>query len=377
MKILFVAPLPPPVAGHSLVSGVLFEDLARDNEAVAVNFNKSSFADGADSARRFAEVLGILWQVFTKKQGAARIYLTISESLLGNLKDLVIYVLCFRRLSTFYIHLHGGSIGRLLWDYHPLLYRLNRVFIRRLAGVIVSGPSHLPIFDGMLPPRRVHIVPNFAQEYLFATEAEIRRTFSTTVPLRVLYISNFIVKKGYNDLLDAFLGLEEELQQRLRIDFAGRFDTSSQEARFLGRIKGLEQLHYHGTVHDVQKRQLFVDAHVFCLPTALFEGQPISILEAYAAGCVVVTTGQSGIRDIFTDGINGEEIESESPASIRAALHRLMRARERLVHTALANNREARGKYRTTTYTAAIRRVVLEQRAPTPHVGGSSDVPVG
>lgn len=54
------------------------------------------------------------------------------------------------------------------------------------------------------------------------------------------------------------------------------------------------------------KLDLFVESHVFVLPTYyLFEGQPIGIIEAYAAGCVVVTTRHSNICDIFSGSING------------------------------------------------------------------------
>jgi glycosyltransferase involved in cell wall biosynthesis len=350
---------PPPITGHSLVSQVLRDDLARDAEVSVVDLAKDSFTDGADSLGRVTEVLGLLWQVLRKRRGATRIYLTISESLMGNLKDLLIYAICFRDLPCMYIHLHGGSIKRLLWDRHPLIHRVNRFFIRRMGGVIVSGRSHLVIFDGVLPPERVHIVTNFAQEYLFVTEGEIRSKFESTDPLRILYISNFIPKKGYGDLVEAYLGLDEETRRAVRIDFAGKFDSPQQEAVFLERISGHDGLHYHGMVDDARKRALFVQSHIFCLPTALFEGQPISILEAYAAGCVVVTTGQSGIRDVFSAEIDGYEIEPEAPASIRAAILRVLAERDRLLGMGLANNRVARERYRAAAYTSALRGVML------------------
>lgn len=359
MKILFIAPLPPPITGHSLASRVLLNDLVRDCEVEVVNLGKDSFEEGVDSLRRITEVLGILRQVWKQRNGSTRIYLTISESLMGNLKDLLIYVLCYKDLSKMYIHLHGGSIKRLLWDRHPMLFYVNRMFIRRLGGALVSGQSHLGIFDGLLPANRVHIVPNFAEDYLFSTESEILHKFSHTDPLRILYLSNFIPKKGYNDIVDAFLGLDDSLKQKLRVDFAGKFDTGSQEAVFLARIGDVEQLQYHGIVDNAKKRHLFVQAHAFCLPTALFEGQPIAILEAYAAGCVVVTTGQSGIRDVFTDGIDGFEIEPMAPPSIAAVFARMIDRREHLVQVALSNNRIARDKYRMASHTAAVRRIML------------------
>jgi glycosyltransferase involved in cell wall biosynthesis len=361
MKILFIAPLPPPIHGHSLVSRVLLDDLERDNEMLVVDTNKRSMVMGAESPKRFVDVVGLLRKVAAKQVSAERIYLTISESVLGNVKDLAIYALCFRKLSRMSIHLHGGSIKRLTWDRWPMLFRLNRPFIRRMGNVIISGPSHLAIFDGLIARERVHIVPNFAPESLFVEETAIRTKFHQTTPLRILYISNFVREKGYADLLDAFLALDDSQKRQLRIDFAGRFDNEPDEREFLQRIAGHEQLCYHGVVDGDTKRQLFAQAHAFCLPTAMFEGQPISILEAYAAGCVVVTTGQAGIRDVFTAGINGVEIAPAQPPSIAAAISWLLETKSQLTNVALTNNRLAREKFRAATYTASLRRIMLPQ----------------
>lgn len=338
----------------------MLQNLERDHEVLVVDFNKRSFVMGAESPKRFVEVFRVLSQVATKRRHADRIYLTISESLLGNLKDLVIYALCLGKLSTMTIHLHGGSIKRLTWDRWPLLFQLNRVFLRRIRRVILSGRSHVPIFDGIVPRDRLYIVPNFAPEYLFASETEIEVTFATTQPLRILYISNFIREKGYPDLLNAYESLDEATRGQLAIDFAGRFDNEADEKAFRERIRRMPGVRYHGLVNDELKRQLFVQAHVFCLPTMMFEGQPISILEAYAAGCVVVTTGQPGIRDVFAHSVNGIEIEPGQPASLAAAFKQLLDARSRLLPLALANNRSARARYREAIYTDAVRHIVLD-----------------
>ena len=73
-----------------------------------------------------------------------------------------------------------------------------------------------------------------------------------------------------------------------------------------------------------KKRRLFAEAHVFCLPTyySYYEGQPISILEAYASGCVVITTDHGGICDIFKDKINGFRVEKRSCLSIKKGKNR-------------------------------------------------------
>ena len=171
------------------------------------------------------------------------------------------------------------------------------------------------------------------------------------------------VEKGYLDLADAWFRLGPDVRRRIQLDFAGRFEADSDRRTFEGRILGVEGIRYHGLVDPDEKRRLFEEAHVFCLPTRLFEGQPISILEAYASGSVVLTTGQRGIRDVFGDGVNGFEVVAGSAESIAATLSILPDDVDRLRQIAVANRRTAGERYRTTTYTAALTRI-LEAGAP-------------
>jgi len=354
MKILLIAPLPPPVTGHSLASQVLMESLAGVHEATAVNLSLGSLNDGRVTVRRILEVGKVLLAVWRERRRADAIYFTISESRAGNLKDLFIYLVCLGRLDRVFVHLHGGTIGRELFDRHPWWRRINALFITRLGGVIISGPAHLGVFAGMIDRERIHMVPNSAEDALFVEEQDVLAKFADTRPIRVLYLSSMTVEKGYLDLADAWLRLGPEQRRRMHLDFAGRFDADADRRAFETKIAGIEGVRYRGLVDANEKRQLFRQAHVFCLPTRMFEGQPISILEAYASGCVVLTTGQHGIRDVFGDNVNGFEMVAGSAESIGAALGRLLDGVEQLRHIAVANRRVASERYRSSTFTAAL-----------------------
>jgi glycosyltransferase involved in cell wall biosynthesis len=257
-----------------------------------------------------------------------------------------------------YIHLHGGSIGSLLFERYKLIALLNKLFISRLGGLIVSGDSHLHIFANMISPSKIHVVPNFASNNLFISRDEITDKFSNTQPLRILYVSSLQEKKGYNELADAYLSLNNELRSRIRIDFAGRFESEPHKEAFLKKIAGAEQIQYHGVIEDEKKKLLFAKAHVFCLPTTFLEGQPISILEAYASGCVVLTTCQPGILDIFKVGVNGYPLQDGAPDSIKAALEDIVERRETLLEMALENRQIAGQQYRTSIFTGRLRAII-------------------
>ena len=362
MRILYIAPLPPPLGGHSLMAKVLYDHLYSKHKVTAVNFNKESFVEGFSGFKRIFEVLDVLDKVRKNQKHADVIYLTISESFLGNIKDILIYLLCYRKLSSFYIHLHGGSIKRLLWDKYPFLFKINKWLIKKLAGIIISGNSHMDVFGGYVDHNKIHKVPNFALDYLFVNEEWIHKKFSQIEKIKVLYISNMIEKKGYFELANAYIRLETEYQMQIEIDFAGRFDLETQKKSFLNFIENYPNMRYHGVVDNEKKKNLFDGAHVFALPTAFFEGQPVSILEAYASGCFVITTGQSGILDIFTDKINGYQFADPSANSIKLVLEELLKSKSILKSITIQNLGIANQKYRKQIYNDSLA-TILEVKA--------------
>jgi glycosyltransferase involved in cell wall biosynthesis len=181
----------------------------------------------------------------------------------------------------------------------------------------------------------------------------------------MLFLSNLLPGKGHTELVLAFAALAPEVRDSLHIDFAGGFESEEAKQGFLAAIAPHAQIAYHGTVQGEQKGALFAAAHVFCLPTYYpYEGQPISILEAYAAGCAVITTDHSGIFDTFSDGINGMAVERRSVASLQAALQAVVADPNRLEGMALHNHLTALKHYTTKRYNADLLRLVSVVAAP-------------
>src|SRR5688572_15937338 len=321
MRILFIAPMPPPTHGQSLASDVLYQDLRQRHDVHVVNFSKSPPKHLWDRIARVGAVLGVLGRVAWNKRGADVIYLSISESRLGNLKDLCIYVLCFRALNRMFIHLLGGAGMKRILERRGVQSWLNRFFISRLRGVIVEGRIQAATFAPVIARDRIHIRQNFAEDFLFFTEQEVRDKFAGAGTLNVLFLSNLYGGKGHNELVDGYLSLPRDVRDRFRIAFVGGFESAEFRDTFLRKIEGEAGLSYLGTfIGGADKRALYGKTQVFCLPTYYpYEGQPISILEAYATGCVVVTTAHSGIPEVFADGVNGFAVETKSAESIRRA----------------------------------------------------------
>jgi glycosyltransferase involved in cell wall biosynthesis len=360
MTILFVAPLLEPITGQSLASGVLLDWLRRSHNVTTVNITRQRLISGVDSFGRIKEVAMILLNVWRERKHADVIYLTISESVAGNIKDLLIYTILYNRLSRVVVHLHGGAGMKQIMSMRAGVLRfLNSFFWRRLGGVIVLGETHSSIFERIMRPDKIYMVPNFSEDYLFLDRREIERKFNNTHPFRVLFLSNFLPGKGHDDLLKAYMELSSELRESIAIDLAGGFEDSAGRAKLEQRLIGLGNVTYHGVVSGTKKRDLFAQAHLFCLPTYYaYEGQPISILEAYAAGCVVVTTAHSGIPDIFRDGINGYLVAERTPGAIAEIMKMGLRRPDEFASIGAANHDLATKRYRVSIFVKEVGRIL-------------------
>lgn len=355
-RLLFIGPLPEPTTGQSLACKVLLDALHDTYDITVVDLRKGSFQQGANSLARIGEIGSAVAQVRRAQATADLIYLTVSESVAGNVKDLAFYVACWNKLDCMVIHLHGGAgMKELLAGKIPGLAAINRYFLRKLGGVVVLGDRLTDMYRSTVRPEKIAIAQNFAPDAVFRTDDEIRRNFDDGNRLRVLFLSNLLPGKGATELVAAISDLAPVERERMVFDFAGGFEDEESEHAFRHAITEQSAIRYHGIVGGDRKRELLAQAHLFCLPTYYpYEGQPISILEAYASGTAVLTTDHAGIFDVFTPGQNGFAVEKRSPESILGALRQALGDREELKRMALANASLARGFYREEDYIARM-----------------------
>lgn len=357
MHVLFLGPLPPPVTGQSLACQVFLDALRRVGTVDVVDHSKADFVAGFSSARRAGEILRYAWEARRGARRADVVYLTISQSIAGNLKDMLFYAAIGRKLSRLIVHLHGGPGMRAIMRgrFGPL----NRWVLRRAAAVVILGERHRDIFEGV-PTERIHVVANFAEPALFASDGEIEAKLAAPTQLRVLALANFIHGKGQAELVEAYRLLPDALRERVRIDLAGRFDHPAAETEFARMIADLPGVHLHGPVAGERKRSLLAKAHIFSMPSyhRFGEGQPISILEAYASGCAVLTTDHGGIFDVFTPGVNGLEVDKGSAASLARAITMLAGDPVRLATMARTNAAQARALYRVDIFNERLLEIV-------------------
>jgi glycosyltransferase involved in cell wall biosynthesis len=353
-RILFIGPLPPPIDGQSKATAAGLDAIQECNLSTSViNINRPGISRswGAQLGR-ILELFPILLKVLLSRSKADAIYLSLSESTLGNIKDIFIYLLLTGKLKTLTVQMLGGSGMNLILNKGNALSKINQLFMRQMKGVIVEGERGRRIFSGSFPPQKIFVVKNFADEYLFSRPRDIENKFKEASKIQILYLSNMITEKGCFDLAMAFLDLPSHIKSIFTLKFVGGFPETAERTRFLKMISPDPSIEYLGNFIDGdEKKQLYLASHIFCLPTYYrYEGQPISILEAYATGCVVITTMHGGIPDIFVDQVNGFSVTPKCTDSIKNVLIHISENRSVLQDIALSNLREAESNYRIARY---------------------------
>ena len=192
----------------------------------------------------------------------------------------------------------------------PLLALAGR-WTARLADVVVA-PSRQTAreLERDYGARGVVVIPN-------GVRAVVRRTGTPAEPT-ILFAGRLRARKATVVLLRAFAAVVERMPDA-RLVLAGDGEdlpTVEREISRLGLGGRVERL---GRVSREEVAARLQRATVYCLPS-IYEGLPLALLEAMAAGVPVVATAVSGNPDAVVDGATGWLVPPEDSAALASAL---------------------------------------------------------
>ena len=184
-----------------------------------------------------------------------------------------------------------------------------------------------------LPPQKITRISPGA-ETLFASAASNR---SYDKVERLLFAGTWIKRKGTPDVISAFIDLAERYPI-LQLTILG---AGAHKSEILQDFP--EKLHPRINIRNADDEQAtaaeFAGADIYLLPS-LFEGTPLTLMEAMMSGLPIVTTAACGMLDTIRDGENGILVPIRSKESIIEAVSSLIEEqglRERLGRTAQAD----------------------------------------
>ena len=178
--------------------------------------------------------------------------------------------------------------------------------------------------------------------------------YETKDTVTILHVGRFDVPKNHAGLLEAFRLLRETHPQ-CRLRLVGDGDLRP-EMEALAREKGIgDSVEFCGMQSNVYP--YLHDADIFVLPS-IYEGNPMTIIEAMGTGLPIAASRVGGIPDMITDGESGILVDPE-PQSICAGLTRLVEdatLRQRLGETARRNSQHFSAEHMARDYLSCYRK---------------------
>ncbi|HEV3217303.1 MAG TPA: glycosyltransferase family 4 protein [Vicinamibacterales bacterium] len=138
---------------------------------------------------------------------------------------------------------------------------------------------------------------------------------------RMLFAAAWRENKGIADLVPAFIRLAmRHPSLMLHVIGAGVPDTTVRAA-FPAALAS--RIVCETPAREADTAAAFAGAHAFLLPS-LFEGTPLTLMQAMMSGLPIVTTATCGMKDVIQDGVSGLLVPIRSPDAIVEAVERLL-----------------------------------------------------
>lgn len=327
-RILFLAPLPPPVHGSAVVSEqirsskLIREHFGCDFVNISTSHSTSEVGKGGvclgflKLGRFVGSFMKCLWMLLTRKYDLCYCALTCHGQ--GFLKDAPFVFLCklFRRKVV--LHQHNKGMSRCLdkWPYRwliPYAYKGCKV-------ILLSWRLYSDI-ERVVAKEDVMVCPNGS--------AQIQKPSKTVNDIpRLLFLSNLIVSKGVYVLLDACKILVDR-GVAFTCDFVGGESKEISRDVFEAavHVRGLDdKIVYHGSKYGADKERFWNQADIFVFPTFYSnECFPLVILEAMQHSLPVVSTNEGGIPDIVRNKETGIIVESQDAVMLADKLEILLK----------------------------------------------------
>lgn len=216
------------------------------------------------------------------------------------------------------VHVHGGRF--VLNEFsNSTLASLARKLLRTASRVIVLSDAEAAGVAKLVPDLKPTILPNAVAADSFPL---VKREWQTK---NIIYLGRFHEAKGLNDIVESCQALGAE---DYKFEFSC-YGAGPDQERFVSTMTQMlgENFHFGGVVSGDEKVRAFSSADIFLMPSR-FEGLPLSLLEAMAAGCIPIVSNRGAMPSVVEDGRNGFLVEPGDVAQIVGKLKFLLSENE-------------------------------------------------
>jgi len=286
-KVLLSIELPPPMHGMTYVNQIIYQNLKDDDRYLFHLINrKDSLSD--NEKFKFSKVFKnfILvfdfWKSFFKTRPSV-VYLLLSGTKFGIIRDFLMYLPVVLMRKKMISHLHGFT--------HYKTYK-NSLLYRVFFNIMTQNSKFIVLCDRQKETTKKLMNK---ESYVLNNCLNSDEIFTKNLnedSLKLCYISNISYGKGTLDLVKAVKN-----KKNISLVVAGSFLDNKEE--FLSIIQENQNIKFVGFADEDKKHELLKNSDIFCLPSKLEEGSPISIIEALRYGLPILATNKGCIAQMI------------------------------------------------------------------------------
>lgn len=164
----------------------------------------------------------------------------------------------------------------------------------------------------------------------------------TGKPGNIMFLSRMVPGKGIKECLQIF-EIVQKKHPELVLNMLGDGECRAEAEKYVAD-HGMANVVFHGYVTgDAKRTQLLESLLLLC--TSYSEGLPISVLEAMAAGQVVMSTAVGGIKDLAALHNFGFMCQGNSPQEFAEAFEKIYADKAKMDAIRLANKQFAHSHF--------------------------------
>ena len=283
------------------------------------------------SARRIRRVVATARRFRRRlKENFDLVHLNTSFDTKATLRDALVISVLGRSRTKIFLKFHGSDAD-LLRTTNPLLRLAGRALLQRADGIGVLSSEEKANFVGAgVDESKVFVVKNVVEREFPAQGGTLaaRYGYEEGRPV-LLFIARFIPAKGLLDVIRACRTLRERGHKFVLLcvgDGPARAEAESEVVK----LNLSEYVRFCGFVPEAETGKFYAGSTMLVFPTYHYEGFPMVVFYALAAGMPVITTRIRAAADYLREPDNGLWVEPRNPEMLA----------EKIIH--LVNHPETR-----------------------------------
>jgi glycosyltransferase involved in cell wall biosynthesis len=310
-NLIFIAPLPPPFGGISVIAKSLFEaGLSEKFNLIHLNTSKNSPTEKIGKITLQDVLLALrnyynLTLICLKNRNYKSAFL-VGTCDTGIIRDFgYIFILKLFRIKLI-LNLHGT---RNISKKNMLISYLTKKSIKHAFCVL--SPTKVDMKEALNVSKDKTNIKLFYNSTFVKSKYINLNKCKENNELRIIGIGRISEAKGTYDLINVCADLISE-DYNISLTWIGKGAYKQDEEnvdRIISASKEVKnRICFHSDISEDEKFQLLNSSHIFILPTYA-DNLPIAILEAMAVGLPVISTRVGAIPEVIDNQKNGWLIE--------------------------------------------------------------------